>query len=169
MKDFPTKAFLSLGSNEGDSRAHLRKAIMAIRQLEKSQVDGISKLYRTAAWGKKDQPDFLNLVVSLSTFLEPEVLMESLILIEEKLGRVRKEKWGQRIIDIDILLYGNEKINLEKLSIPHPEMQNRKFVLVPLMDLDPQIFHPVLKKNMAQLLDDCEDESSVIEEGKLEL
>jgi len=160
--------FLSLGSNLGDSRNNLQKAVEYLRNdAEKNQVVGISPVYRTKAWGKTDQPDFLNLVVELHTKLNPEKLMQALLEIEKKMGRVRNEKWGARSIDIDILLYGNEIVNSENLILPHPEMHNRKFVLVPMMDLNPNAIHPIFKKNISQLLNECNDESAVIAAGNL--
>lgn len=161
-------SFLSLGSNVGESRKHLQKAIELIgRNAEQNRVVRISPVYRTKAWGNTNQPDFLNLVVELKTNLPAEMLMEELLEIERRMGRIRMEKWGERIIDIDILLYGNEILNTEKLIVPHPEMHRRKFVLVPLMDLSGEVLHPLFKKNSSQLFDECTDESAVIAAGNL--
>jgi 2-amino-4-hydroxy-6-hydroxymethyldihydropteridine diphosphokinase len=166
MNDFSVKAFLSLGSNEGNSHAHLENALQEIRQLEKTEVISVSNLYKTAAWGKTDQADFLNIAVEVNTFMNAENLLKNLIRIEEKSGRRRTEKWGPRTIDIDILLYGNEISNSKNLVLPHPEMHKRKFVLVPMIDLAPEMIHPVLKKSIKQLLVDCDDKGEVVAKGK---
>jgi 2-amino-4-hydroxy-6-hydroxymethyldihydropteridine diphosphokinase len=163
----PVNTFLSLGSNLGQSRDYLRQAVELIGSSETGQIAGLSQVYRTKAWGKTDQPDFLNMAIELRTSLRPEMLMQQLLEIEKKMGRERKEKWGERIIDIDILLYENEVVNTDNLIIPHPEMHNRKFVLVPLMELHPQAVHPVLQKNISQLLALCTDDSAVIAAGNL--
>jgi 2-amino-4-hydroxy-6-hydroxymethyldihydropteridine diphosphokinase len=162
------RTFLSLGSNLGDSRSYLQKAVELIgRNTAINQITGISPVYRTKAWGKTDQPDFLNMVMELNTKGSPEMLIREILEIEKMMGRIRAEKWGERIIDIDILLYGNKIVKAENLVVPHPEMHKRKFVLVPLMDLDPNVIHPLFKKNISQLLDVCEDESPVIAAGNL--
>lgn len=155
-----TGIFLSLGSNQGDSHENLRETIARIGQ-QAGTVLKASSVYRTAAWGKTDQPDFLNQVIGLSTTLAPEELLERTLSIEQSLGRVRKEKWSMRTIDIDILLFNDQVINSPRLSLPHPELANRRFVLVPLNEIAPDHIHPVLKKTIRELLIECPDQLEV--------
>lgn len=150
------KAFLLLGSNLGDRVEILEKAIrvienQGIRLLKKSN------LYETAAWGKTDQPTFLNQTLEVETILNPRQLMLALQQTELDLGRKRLEKWGPRVIDIDILYYANEIIVEEDLKIPHPEIQNRKFTLAPLAEIAGDFVHPVLNLSNKQLLERNED------------
>ena len=105
-------------------------------------------MYITQAWGKTDQPDFLNQVLQVATPFTPLMVFQKLQQIEKQLGRVRYEKWGPRSIDIDILFYGSHIIQNQDLQIPHPELQNRNFVLKPLLDIAPMWTHPVLKKEI---------------------
>ena len=111
--------------------------------------------------GKSDQPSFLNQALEISTSLNARQLMRMILKIEKEMGRVRKEKLGPRIIDIDILLFDNEIHDLRFLKVPHPEMQNRRFVLVPLAELNASLQHPVLKKTIAELLEECPDNLEV--------
>lgn len=151
------KTYLLLGSNLGDSELLLATAIKMI-ETEVGKVFAKSAIYETAAWGKTDQPNFLNLALGVETLLSPIELLNAVLAIEKKLGRVRDEKWGARLIDIDVILYGNEVINInETLNIPHVEMQNRKFVLQPLAEIAPNYSHPTLKKTILQLLQNLND------------
>jgi 2-amino-4-hydroxy-6-hydroxymethyldihydropteridine diphosphokinase len=152
--------FLLLGSNVGNSGKHLAAAV---QQLEVNSIDVTkqSSIYRTKAWGKTDQPDFLNQVIQIKTFDSPEKLLEVVLSIEEKMGRVRNEKWGPRIIDIDILFYNQRIVILPQLIIPHPEIPARRFTLEPLAELSPEFLHPTLNKTIQQLLAICPDTSSV--------
>ncbi|MDP2642632.1 MAG: 2-amino-4-hydroxy-6-hydroxymethyldihydropteridine diphosphokinase [Candidatus Peregrinibacteria bacterium] len=127
------KAYLSLGSNLGDRDDFLKKAISAIKKTEK--IIKKSKIYETSPVGHKDQGDFLNMVIKIETLLTPQKLLEKLMEIEKKLGRERRIKNGPRTIDIDILTFGNTIVDEPNLKIPHPRMHERKFVLVPLMEL----------------------------------
>jgi 2-amino-4-hydroxy-6-hydroxymethyldihydropteridine diphosphokinase len=152
MKD----AYLLTGGNMGKREDNLIRA----RNLIGGQCGIIIKssgLYETAAWGKEDQPSFLNQALHIQTLLTPHQLLQQLLLIEKKIGRVRKEKYGPRIIDIDILLFGTSVLNEPELILPHPELPNRRFALAPLMEIAPAIIHPVLQKTMVQLLDECTD------------
>lgn len=148
--------FLLLGTNEGDRLANLRAAKDEIKK-KIGLIVKESAVYQTAAWGKTDQPDFYNQVLMLQTTMSPEAILLHLQQIEEKLGRVKKEKWGVRIIDIDILYFGKTVLNTPDLLIPHPAIALRRFTLIPLVEIAPHFVHPVLKKTNALLLEECED------------
>src|SRR5512138_373431 len=149
-------AYLLIGGNLGDRKENLSKAIELINE-QCGVVRKASSLYETAAWGITDQPSFLNQALEISTSHNAKQLMRKILRIEEMMGRVRKEKFGPRIIDIDILFYKNEIHDLRFLKIPHPELQNRRFVLTPLAEIDPGLQHPVLNKTIAELLEECPD------------
>jgi len=153
-------AHLLIGGNLGDRKENLLTAISLINE-QCGPLTRSSSVYETEAWGKTDQPSFLNLALEISTPLNARQLMRKILKIEKEMGRVRKEKLGPRIIDIDILLYENEIHDLRFLKIPHPEMHNRRFVLVPLAEIDPTLQHPVLKKTIAELLEECPDNLEV--------
>jgi len=114
-------------------------------------------MYETAAWGKTNQPSFLNQALELDTSLTAAQLIRCLLKTEKMMGRVRVEKYGPRIIDIDILLFNNEIHNNHLLKLPHPEMQNRRFALLPLAEIAPDVMHPVLNKSIVELLNECSD------------
>jgi len=153
-------SFLLIGGNEGDPRAQLAKAG---ENIERSgcRILRRSSLYETAAWGKTDQNDFLNQALQIGTSLEAPVLMDILLGIEEKMGRRRLEKYGSRIIDIDMLFFNAEIIHAPRLFIPHPEIQNRRFVLVPMEEIAPDYRHPVLHQTIRELLAVCPDQLEV--------
>ena len=150
------RIFLLLGTNLGDRRINLKNALDEIER-SVGAVLMTSSIYQTAAWGKLDQPDFYNLVVETETNLKGDELLAIILGIESKLGRERKEKWGERLIDIDILLMGEHVIQTEHLVIPHPQLANRKFTLVPLAEIAPNVIHPVLQKRIEELLVECKD------------
>ena len=147
----PKLVYLSLGSNVGDREAHLRDA--TVRLGTAGRVVAVSSFYETEPVEFIQQPWFLNCVAALETSQTPRQLMTSLLHIEQEMGRTRVRKKGPRTIDIDILLLDNEQIVSEELIIPHPAMQQRRFVLEPLAELAPEAVHPVLKKTVRELLD----------------
>ena len=120
-----------------------------------------SHVYETEAWGNRDQGAFFNKAVVCNTPLEPEKVLEQIHIIEQKMGRERKEKWGPRIIDIDILFYGEKIIKKHNLKIPHPQLTNRSFVLTPLMDICANYVHPELHKSIRTIYKECTDTLSV--------
>ncbi len=162
MNPSPATVFISLGSNLGARENNLQEAIKLIASLPQTSLVNQSGKYTTAAWGNTDQPDFLNMVIEIRSGLLPAALMESLLHLEEKMGRIRNDHWGPRSIDMDILFYDKEIIHLSHLHVPHPEMHNRNFVLVPLNEIAPEFIHPVFKKNIAQLLEECPDKLTVL-------
>jgi len=141
--------FLSLGSNIGDREEHIRKAFTHLANICK--VRRTSHLYLTEPVGNTEQDWFLNCVVEVETDVDPKKLLSSIKSIERKLGRKKTVKNGPRIIDIDILFYGDCVVNTKNLVIPHPLLQERLFVLQPMMDLNPGFVHPVLKKTIQEL------------------
>jgi 2-amino-4-hydroxy-6-hydroxymethyldihydropteridine diphosphokinase len=156
MKQVMNKAYLLIGGNMGD-----RKAMLATAQQEIGNACGEilqqSEVYETAAWGKTDQDAFLNQVLLVATPMDAETLLATVLDIELKMGRKREMKYGPRLMDIDILLFNNEVIDLPGLQVPHPHMQARRFVLEPLSALVPNLLHPVLGKTISQMLDQCTD------------
>lgn len=154
------QTFLQLGTNLGNRIANLHNARFAIQQ-EVGKVVQSSKIYETAAWGILDQASFLNQVLEVHTDLSPESLLTRLQAIEQKMGRQTTRKWGERLIDLDILFYETAIIDQADLIIPHPELQNRKFVLVPLAEIAANFIHPVLSFSIQHLLQTTSDQLSV--------
>jgi len=148
--------FLLLGSNLGERQLQLQTAIAKIVE-EVGPVLERSALYETQSWGKTDEPDYLNQVVFLKTQLSPKNVLNQILQIETAMGRKRFEKWGSRLIDIDILFYNAEVIKQDGLEIPHPQLQNRKFTLEPLAEIAPALVHPVLNKTMLELKKELTD------------
>lgn len=147
-----TQVFLSLGTNMGDREAYLKAALEALSDLPQSQLVAVSAIYETAAWGLTDQADFLNLVCQLETDLSAETLLLACQQIEADLDRVRLVRWGPRTIDIDILLYGEAYLQTEQLTVPHPYLTQRAFVLVPLAELAKDLVIPGTGSSVAQFL-----------------
>ncbi|NBB29436.1 2-amino-4-hydroxy-6-hydroxymethyldihydropteridine diphosphokinase [Cellulophaga sp. BC115SP] len=149
--------FLSLGSNLGNREENLNQAIQLIRQNISTNLS-ISNIYETEPWGNLNQAGFLNLILKIeNSSLLPHEVLEKIQKIEIELGRVRVEKWGERCIDIDIIYFNDLVLDDTQLVIPHPFVQERKFVLVPLADVAPDWVHPVLQKTTLQMLQDCPD------------
>jgi 2-amino-4-hydroxy-6-hydroxymethyldihydropteridine diphosphokinase len=152
--------FLLLGSNLGNATENLSRARQSVAG-RVGAIENTSSVYRTAAWGNTDQPDFHNQVIEVDTDLEPRALLDEILQIEKKLGRVRDVKWGPRVIDIDILIYGDRVINQPDLIIPHVGIPVRRFTLIPLQEIAADLVHPVLQKKISKLLEECTDVSDV--------
>lgn len=157
MTDQCYDAYLGLGSNIGDAKSHVKEAISSIAQSGNIKLIKSASFYLTKAWGHTDQNDFINTVVLITTRLTPIQLLKSMQKIENDMGRERKEKWGPRIIDIDILLYHDFVVNQQQLKIPHPYLTHRSFVLAPLFEIKPQLMipgHGKLEKFFHRKIDD---------------
>jgi 2-amino-4-hydroxy-6-hydroxymethyldihydropteridine diphosphokinase len=137
------RVFVGLGSNLGEREAMIRLALDDLARLPGTRLVRASSLYDTEPVGDVEQPNFLNAVAELDTELTARQLLWNLLLVEKRLGRVRTRRWGPRTIDLDLLLYGHQVIEEADLQVPHPELTRRSFVLVPLVELDPLIVHPV--------------------------
>lgn len=148
-------AYLLLGSNLGDRKANFMMATKRLASL--GQVVATSALYETKPWGQANQPDFLNQCVALNTPLSPQELLHGILNIEQMMGRIRVEHWGPRLIDIDILLFGDQIIQEKNLIVPHPQLINRKFALTPLAEIAAKYVHPQTKLSIQQHLIDCPD------------
>ncbi|MCD6068243.1 MAG: 2-amino-4-hydroxy-6-hydroxymethyldihydropteridine pyrophosphokinae [Bacteroidetes bacterium] len=155
------RVYLCLGGNLGNREANLAKACVEIEK-RIGKLTQHSSLYETASWGKEDQPDYLNQALEVSTDLDPLQLLGQCMRIEQELGRTRDVKWESRLLDIDILFYGSQIVELQELKIPHPFMQERLFVLEPLHEIAAEFVHPVFKKTIAALLTECQDKLKVI-------
>jgi 2-amino-4-hydroxy-6-hydroxymethyldihydropteridine diphosphokinase len=154
------QVYLLLGSNLGDREKFLSGAI---ERMERAlgKVMARSAVYTTKAWGKQDQNDFLNQAVCLQTPLPAETLMKEVLSIEKEMGRTREQKWDSRTIDIDILFFNAEVISTPNLTVPHPHLSERMFVLVPLNEIAGSYVHPVLRKSVKTMLQECGDKLEV--------
>ncbi|MEM9938596.1 MAG: 2-amino-4-hydroxy-6-hydroxymethyldihydropteridine diphosphokinase [Pseudomonadota bacterium] len=132
-----TEAAIGLGSNLGDRRLNLETALRELQKTGGIDLTSISSIYETAPWGETDQPAFLNACALLETELTPQLLLERCLAIEAGMGRIRARRWGPRLIDLDVLLHGVSNVKTSTLTLPHPEIQNRAFVLAPLAELAP--------------------------------
>jgi 2-amino-4-hydroxy-6-hydroxymethyldihydropteridine diphosphokinase len=159
--------YIGIGSNLGDKVANCLRAITAIVADRRNRIVRCSPLYQTEPVGKKEQDWFVNGAFAVETSMEPRELLDFLLAIEKMMGRVRGERWGPRVIDLDILIFGNEVINQGDLQIPHPRLHERRFVLVPLWDIAPHLVHPLLGKTISQILSALPGEEKVLplEEG----
>ncbi len=146
------RAFIGAGANLGEPVRQLGQAIEELRQSPGIKFLAASSFYRTQPVGPVEQPPFVNAVFSLEPEIGPHDLLSILLDIEQKMGRVRKERWGPRDIDLDLLFYGDAVISGEGLEVPHPRLHERRFVLAPLAEIAPGFVHPVLKKSVSELL-----------------
>ena len=153
-------SFLLIGGNEGERKVELAKACVYIEQAG-WRILRRSSLYETEAWGKEDQASFLNQALEVEGVTDGPQLMDTLLGIEEKMGRRRLEKYGSRNIDIDMLFFNEEVIHSPRLTIPHPEIQNRRFALAPMEEIAPDYIHPVLRTSIRELLAVCPDKLEV--------
>ncbi|WBA42269.1 2-amino-4-hydroxy-6-hydroxymethyldihydropteridine diphosphokinase [Hymenobacter canadensis] len=153
-------AYLLLGSNLGDRATILQEARQYLSEAA-GPVVAASGLYETAAWGVEDQPPFLNQALSIQTSFSPTHLLQVCLATEQQAGRVREVRWGARTLDVDILLYGQEIVDLPDLQIPHPRLPERRFALAPLAEIASAIWHPTLQCTVAELLAACPDKLPV--------
>ncbi len=151
-----TETYLLLGTNLGEKLKNLEQAVSLLNANGVSVVE-CSGIYETEAWGVEDQPSFLNQVILSQTDLSPHKLLKLINKIESEMGRVRHEKWKERLIDIDILYFGDSVLLEKDLKIPHPEIHNRRFTLMPIVEIAPQLLHPILGKTQVDLLNECSD------------
>ena len=150
LKENLHTAYIALGSNLGDKEENLRRALELLEE-HGVEVVKVSSFICTEPYGVTDQPQFLNAVCQVRTSLEPLALLHTLLGIEQEMGRVRLRHWGERNIDLDLLLYEDVVMDTPELKLPHPDMQNRDFVLLPLFEIAPELIHPVLRKNIREL------------------
>lgn len=145
--------YLALGSNLGNRLGNLKRTVAALPP--QMEVKAKSHVYETPPWGYEDQPKFLNQVIQVKTYLAPEALLKHIKRLEVMLGRKASFQYGPRLIDIDILFYDDLVLDTPSLVIPHPRLHERSFVLLPLMDIAPDLVHPILKKSVKELLAFC--------------
>ncbi|MCB0571427.1 MAG: 2-amino-4-hydroxy-6-hydroxymethyldihydropteridine diphosphokinase [Phaeodactylibacter sp.] len=154
------EVYLHTGTNLGNRAANLKQANRWVAR-EIGAIAKTSRIYHTEAWGITDQPDFLNQALLVHTRLGPFEVLEKIQQIERRMGRVREVKWGERIIDIDILFFNDEVLDTDALTIPHPYLHYRNFVLAPLLEIAPQLVHPIFRKTITELADASEDSLTV--------
>jgi 2-amino-4-hydroxy-6-hydroxymethyldihydropteridine diphosphokinase len=152
--------YIILGSNVGQRLSFIEKAKYLLEELVGNIINETS-VYSTEPWGVEDQKTYLNQVLLIETELSAEKLIDEILKIEEKLGRIRGEKYAPRTIDIDILLFGDLIIEQPELIIPHPRMQDRNFVLTPLKEIAPDVIHPVFQRSISSLQEQCNDQKEV--------
>jgi 2-amino-4-hydroxy-6-hydroxymethyldihydropteridine diphosphokinase len=154
------EVYLCLGGNLGEREKNLTQAIAMIAE-RVGQVLSVSSVYETASWGVSEQPNYLNQVLKIVTDLKAKEVLNTCLEIEKEIGRTRNIKWENRLIDIDMLFFNAEIIDTPELKIPHPFIQERKFVLVPMAQIAGQLKHPILNKTIVELLADCKDDLEV--------
>lgn len=161
MKESVT-AYIGLGSNIGNGKENCTRALELIRGLEESKLKACSQWFLTRPIGPQEQDWYVNGVASVVTGLPPIELLNRILGIENRMGRVREERWGPRIIDLDLLLYGNQVVKEETLIVPHPRMHERRFVLIPLLEIAPGLVHPIFGKAMKALLEGIEEDGQEV-------
>ena len=154
-------AYIGIGSNLGTSGKNCVEAIEKISTNDHIKIISKSSFYKTAPIGDIEQDWFINSVIRVDTKLNPKELLLTLLNIESEMGRIRKEKWGPRLIDLDLLFYDKLILNQEGITLPHPEIQKRNFVLVPLNEISENLTHPILKKTVKTLLQESSDDTEV--------
>ncbi len=155
------QAFIGIGSNLDNPMEKCREAATLLQAIPGITVAALSSYYKTEPLGQPDQPWYINAVAEIRSTLDPLALLHALLHIEKEMGRERTDKWGPRIIDLDLLFYGNSVLNIAALKLPHPEIPNRKFVLAPLEEIAPDHVHPVLQKTVREMLNDLPDDLKV--------
>jgi len=161
-----TRVFVGIGSNLGDREYLIRKAVEGLRALPLTALVRVSSLNDTDPVGEVEQPPFLNAVAWLETELEPRALLWHLLLIEQRMGRVRAQRWGPRSIDLDLLFFGDISLDEPDLKLPHPEATRRAFVLYPLQELDPDFLHPLTREHIRKLIRRLDPTPSVRKGGR---
>ena len=154
-------AYIGIGSNVGDKARQCERGISEILKLDRHRLLARSSLYKTQPIGYTKQDWFINLVIKLETEMDAPTLLCSLKEIESRLGRVKTLRWGPRAIDLDILFFNDHQIQTDELTVPHPLIQDRRFVLAPLAEIDPDFTHPVLKETIQQLLERFKEDQGV--------
>ncbi|MBS4221069.1 2-amino-4-hydroxy-6-hydroxymethyldihydropteridine diphosphokinase [Bacillus sp. FJAT-49711] len=154
-------AYLSLGSNIGEREEFLKLAVQKLSEDKNVIIEACSSIYETDPVGYTDQDQFLNIAVKIATSYSASQLLELCLKIEQELGRIREFRWGPRVIDLDILLYNKENIEMETLQVPHPRMTERAFVLIPLLEIDRSITLPNIKTPLVEVLDEIPDKEGV--------
>ena len=155
------KVFLLLGGNLGNRFKNIHDAIQAI-SINIGSVEAESSIYETKAWGNIEQPDFLNIAIRVNTVLSPVEVLKEIQKIETDFGRIRKQKWGERTMDIDILFYNDLVLKTDDLTIPHPLIAMRKFVLLPMAEIATDLIHPISRHSVGEMLLRCEDPLDVL-------
>ena len=148
----PERAYIAIGSNLGDRRAYLEAGLREVATLPNTHLAEVSRAYETPPLGPVEQPDFLNAVFAIATSLAPESLLTALLAAEKKHQRQRRIHWGPRTLDLDLLLYGERVVESADLTLPHPHIHERSFVLVPLCEITPNLRHPVTGRPFAEYL-----------------
>ncbi|MCJ7843011.1 2-amino-4-hydroxy-6-hydroxymethyldihydropteridine diphosphokinase [Lederbergia sp. NSJ-179] len=155
------EAFISLGSNIGNRLGYLKQAIQKLRNCQEINIDKLSSIYETDPVGYTEQNQFLNMAIKITTSFPPLDLLTRCLEIEREIGRIREFKWGPRVIDLDILLYNEENVKMEDLQIPHPRMNERAFVLIPLLEIDSSLVLPSSNAPLVEVLDEIPDKEGV--------
>ena len=157
------RVFLGLGSNVGEREKYLNSAVAELQKIRHTKVVWTSSVYETDPVGKTDQPKFLNAAVEIETQLGPKELWGEVKMIEQKLGRTTTERWGPREIDVDLLLYDGLVFQDDEVTVPHPEMERRSFVLIPLKEIAPDLVHPINGMTVEELVAACKDGGRVVQ------